>query len=332
MRPLIWQAAAALLAFSLQARAAEGYSGRPEVRKFVAEMVEKHGFARRELDTVFARARRQPAVLRAMVPSAESPQRSWQVYRGIFVSPERIDAGVRFRQANAQVLARASAAYGVPEEVIVAIIGIETVYGRNLGNYRVIDALATLAFDFPQRADYFRGELEQYLLYAREEGVQVLAPKGSYAGAMGIPQFMPGTYRRFAVDFDGDGRRDLWGSAADIAGSVANFLREHGWRTGQPAALRAQVGGEAFRPLLEAPIKPARPAGELASFGVTLPEAVPAELPSVLVELQTPGQAPEYWVGFDNFYALTRYNRSSFYAVSVLELARAIDEAYKAGK
>jgi membrane-bound lytic murein transglycosylase B len=309
-----------------------GYAARPEVREFVAEMVDKHGFSREELDRIFSAARPQRTILRAMLSPAESPQRSWLAYRALFVTPQRIEAGVRFRESNAGALARASASYGVPEEIVVAIIGIETVYGRNLGNYRVIDALATLAFDFPERRDFFRGELEQYLLYAREEGIQALALKGSYAGAIGIPQFMPGTYRRFAVDFDGDGRRDLSHSAADAIGSVANFLKEHGWQAGQPIAVPARVSGDAYRALIEEGIKPSVPVLALGAFGVSVAESLPPGSLCTVIELQTPGHAPEYRVGLDNFYALTRYNRSSLYALSVQELAHAIEQAYRASR
>jgi membrane-bound lytic murein transglycosylase B len=325
-------AAVALLAFALACAGAEGYAGREEVQRFVADMVDKHGFDRRELELLFARVRRQTSVLRAMTPPAEAPQRSWQAYRSMFINPQRVEAGRRFREANGVALERASAAYGVPETIILAIIGVETVYGRNTGTYRVAEALATLAFDFPPRADYFRSELEQFLLYARDERVDVLGVRGSFAGAIGIPQFMPGSYRRFAVDFDGDGRRDLVSSPADAIGSVANFLREHGWRPGEPVAVRTQVTGDAYRSLVEAGIKPAYRPAELAAAGVSVPEDIPADRLCALLELQTPGKPNEYWIGFDNFFVVTRYNRSTFYALSVLELARALENASSAGR
>lgn len=328
LRPL---AAAGLLSLAFQAPAAENYGSRADVRQFISEMVEKHGFVRRELNSLFSRARYQPGIIRAMSLPAESPQRSWGGYRATFVNRERIEAGIRFHELHAETLARASALYGVPAHIIVAIIGIETVYGRNLGAFRVIDALATLAFDYPPRAEFFRSELESYLLYARETGIDVLNLKGSYAGAIGLPQFMPGSYRRFAVDFDGDGRRDLSGSAADAIGSIANFLREHGWKRGQPIALPARVTGERFRPLVQAGIKPSYFVGNLEAFGVMLDQAPAPDLACALVELETPGSAPEYWVGLENFYALTRYNHSSYYAISVVELAREIAASQKHG-
>ena len=234
----------------------QGFAAREEVRRFIDDMVGQHGFARHELVTLFAKARHQPSVIRAMTTPAESVPRSWQSYRGRFLTAARIEAGVRFRERHALALEQAAQRYGVPEEIIVAIIGVETVYGRNVGGYRVIDALATLAFDFPPRAEYFRGELEQFLLHARQEGIDILSLKGSYAGAIGIPQFMPGSYRRFAVDFDGDGRRDLSGSPVDALGSVANFLKEHGWLRAQPVAFAARIQAERYRPLLASGINP----------------------------------------------------------------------------
>lgn len=308
--------------FPAVAAAQANFAGREDVRLFVDEMVTRHGFKQRELSELFRRTRHQASVLRAMTPPADAPQRSWQNYRALFVNPQRVEAGGQFWARNDRALARAAAEYGVPEEVIVAIIGVETVYGRNLGTYRVIDSLSTLAFDFPRRAEYFRGELEHFLLYARDAGVDIFSVKGSYAGAIGIPQFMPGSYRRFAVDFDGDGQTDLAGSAADAIGSVANFLREHGWRRGERALAPARVSGERWRALADAGIKPLYLAGDLAGFGVAADADLPPDMPCALIELETPGQGSEFRVGMNNFYVVTRYNRSSFYAVSVLDLAR----------
>jgi len=303
------------------------YGQRAEVRQFIAEMVERHGFAPRDLRKLFSQARYQPAIIRAMTPPPEAPVKSWRAYRALFVGRERIEAGARFRERHDAALARAAQEFGVPAEIIVAIIGVETVYGRNMGTHRMIDSLATLAFDFPRRSEFFRSELESFLLYARESGIDVLAAQGSYAGAFGIPQFMPSSYRRFAVDYDGDGRRDLNASPVDAIGSVANFLREHGWEAGRPIAAPAQVSGESFRKLIDAGIKPVYRVADLAAFGVGVSEPLPPDAGCALVELETPGQASEYWVGLQNFYALTRYNRSSFYAIAVLELARAIVQA-----
>jgi membrane-bound lytic murein transglycosylase B len=322
-----------MLAFALSsclsagAEAAGHYAGRDDVRRFIAEMVRKHGFAPSELRRLFSRARFQPAVIAAITPPAEPRAKSWQAYRALFLTPERIEAGVEFRERQREALARAADTFGVPEEIIVAIIGVESVYGRNTGNYRVIDALSTLAFDYPPRAEFFRAELENFLLYARDAGINTLALKGSYAGAIGIPQFMPGSYRRYAVDLDGDGKDDLSGSFADAIGSVANFLKAHGWETGQPVAYPAQVRGDSYRTLIDAGIKPGTRYGDLANFGVSAAGDAAANAPCALIELNTPDEPSEYLVGLTNFYVLTRYNRSSMYAAAVLELAQAVKSA-----
>jgi membrane-bound lytic murein transglycosylase B len=320
-------AAAALLAAGIGGAAAQGggYGGRSDVQAFVAEMVERHGFGRRDLDQFFGRVRHQPSVIRAMTPQVKGA-RSWQQYRARFLSRERIDGGAAFWSRHEALLARASEVYGVPPQIIVAIIGVETEYGRIMGDYRVADALSTLAFDYPRRAEFFRGELAEFLLLAREMNGDALAFRGSFAGAVGLPQFMPGSYRRYAVDFDGDGRRDLRGSAADAIGSVANFLVQHGWQPGAPIAVPAAVPVDA-RGLADGRVEATRTAAELRIAQVDFAADIDDSQPSVLVELDSVDADPVYWVGFDNFYVITRYNRSSFYAVSVLELAQAIQAA-----
>ncbi len=313
---------------TVSADAALQYARREDVRQFIAEMVHRHGFVGKELRTLFGRARFQPSIIKAITPPTEPRAKSWQAYRALFLTPQRIEAGVEFRERHREALARAVELYGVPEEIIVAIIGVETVYGRNTGNYRVIDALTTLAFDYPPRAEFFRNELENFLLYARDAGIDTLGLKGSYAGAIGIPQFMPGSYRRYAVDLDGDGKQDLSGSFADAIGSVANFLQAHGWETGQPVAFAAAVQGENYRNLIDAGIKPTYRYGDLADFGVSAPGETQADAPCALIELATPDEASQYLAGFTNFYVLTRYNRSSLYAAAVLELAQAVKSVY----
>lgn len=310
------------------------FASKPEVRQFIEAMVAQHGFMRRELETLFSKAEYRPDIIRAMTPPLEAPARSWQAYRAMFVNAQRIDAGLRFRALNAAALQRAAAEFGVPEEIILAIIGVETVYGRNMGRYRVIDALSTLAFDFPRRAEFFRAELESFLLFARESRMDALAIRGSYAGAIGIPQFMPGSYRRFAVDYDGDGRADLVESPADAIGSVANFLRSHGWMPGQPVAFKANVEGDDWKKLVAAGVKPAWRIADLPAMGVAMaPQSTAGLAPdtlATLVELETAGQATAFWVGLQNFYALTRYNRSNFYAIAVLEFSQALREGFPA--
>jgi membrane-bound lytic murein transglycosylase B len=313
---------------AVAASAATPYAQRADVRQFIDEMVDRHGFVRKELRTLFSRARFQPAIIKAITPPAEPRARSWQAYRALFLTPQRIEAGAEFRARHALALARATELYGVPEEIIVAIIGVETVYGRNTGGYRVIDALATLAFDYPPRAEFFRAELEHFLLYARDASIDTLSLKGSYAGAIGIPQFMPGSYRRYAVDLDGDGRQDLSGSFADAIGSVANFLKAHGWETGQPVAFPVEVQGEKYRKLVDAGIKPTYRCGDFAGFDVSTGGPANPDAPCALIELATPSEASQYLAGLNNFYVLTRYNRSSLYAAAVLDLAQAVKSAY----
>lgn len=299
------------------------YVNRPEARAFIAAMVEKHGFVERELKRLFAGAYRQPAILKAIRPPESPRSRSWRAYRAIFVDDAHLTAGRRFMQRHAAALARAERDYGVPAEIVTAIIGVETFYGRNTGKWRVIDALATLAFDYPPRADFFRAELEAYLLFVRDAGLDVFGVKGSYAGAIGIPQFMPGSYRRWAVDFDGDGAISLRANPVDAIGSVANFLKAHGWLAGEPILFRTQVGTADVSAFAAAGLKPQWSLAQLAAAGVsvhavTLPQP---DTPVSLIELETPDEKSEYRAGLENFFVLTRYNRSSFYASAVNDLA-----------
>ena len=322
------------LAFSvcafLFASAAQGappqkpYAKREDVQGFIRRMVEQHAFVERELKFLFSRARREPAILAAILPPKDARARAWQAYRARFVNDARVAEGSEFWRRNAAALERAAEEHGVPEEIIVAIIGVETGYGRQMGSWRVIDALSTLAFDYPPRADFFRSELEQYLLFAREHGVDVFSVRGSYAGAIGIPQFMPGSYRRYAVDFDGDGAADLRASAADAIGSVANFLAHHGWRRGERVQLPARVTGAAHRALLEAGIEPRTGLDELKRYGVETRTGLAVDTPVALIELESAGAPSEYRLGLRNFYVLTRYNRSVLYASAVYDLAQEI--------
>jgi peptidoglycan lytic transglycosylase B len=306
------------------------YPNRKEVKEFVAEMVKKHGFNRKELTRVLAQAQYQPAIVRAMDQPPESALGSWQAYRAIFIRPERIEAGAQFWNRNAETLKRAADEFGVSEDVIVGIIGVETTFGRNIGTYRVIDALATLAFDYPKRGAYFRIELEHYLVFSRDQGIDPLRVKGSYAGAIGIPQFMPGSYRRFAVDFDGDGQINLATSPADAIGSIGNFLKSHGWVRGQPVAFGAEASGEAWRKLAGSGIVPAIRFADLRSYGLKTAAALPDDTLCALIELESPGQPSELRVTLQNFFVLTRYNRSNLYAAAVLDLGAEIARARSA--
>ncbi len=305
------------------AAAAPGtFASDPAVIDFARDMEQRHGFNADALLKQFGQSGPNAKVLQLIKPPASPTQRSWERYRPRFLNSIRIDGGVRFWQENSTALTRARAMYGVPEEVIVAIIGVETVYGRNTGSFSVMEALATLAFNYPRRADFFREELEQFLLLARENNMEATTIKGSFAGAIGIPQFMPGSQRRYAVDFDGDQHVDLSNSVEDAIGSVARFLEQHGWQAGQPVAVPAQMNGEPDRSLIEAGIRPSLKASDLAQRGIT--GNVDSEATLTLIDLVSPGRATEYWLGYENFYVITRYNRSSFYAMSVFQLAEEI--------
>jgi membrane-bound lytic murein transglycosylase B len=305
------------------AAAAPGtFASDPAVIDFARDMEQRHGFNADALLKQFGQSGPNAKVLQLIKPPASPTQRSWERYRPRFLNSIRIDGGVRFWQENSTALTRARAMYGVPEEVIVAIIGVETVYGRNTGSFSVMEALATLAFNYPRRADFFREELEQFLLLARENNMEATSIKGSFAGAIGIPQFMPGSQRRYAVDFDGDQHVDLSNSVEDAIGSVARFLEQHGWQAGQPVAVLAQMSGEPDRSLIEAGIRPSLKASDLAQRGIT--GNVDSEATLTLIDLVSPSRATEYWLGYENFYVITRYNRSSFYAMSVFQLAEEI--------
>jgi peptidoglycan lytic transglycosylase B len=310
---------------------AHTYAGRPEVRTLIDELVAEHGFDRAALAAAFAQARFQPQIVAAMQrPLVEPPK--WFEYAPPFLAAARVDGGVAFWSRHAEALARAEATYGVPAEIIVAIIGVETYYGRNTGRHRAIDALSTLAFDYPRRASFFRGELKQFLLLARDLGISPLVPKGSFAGALGVPQFMPGSYRNFAVDFDGDGRADLWHSADDAIGSVANFLARHDWQPGQPVLLAAAIDAanrDVVVRRLDGGLSERRSLDAWSADGVTATAAPvdlgPEPVGLLLLEEAGPGvDAATYWIACQNFYVITRYNRSRLYAAAVYELANAL--------
>lgn len=297
---------------------------RPEMEQFVDEMAARHGYDAWQLRRLMQQVQPRPSIIRAM--STPGTARPWHEYRRRIVDPTRIDHGVRFWQANAAALERAKAQYGVPEELIVATIGVETLYGRNMGSFRVLDALSTLAFDYPPRAEFFRGELEQYLLLAREAGLDALSVRGSYAGAIGIPQFLPSSYRKYAIDFDGDGRRDLVRSAADAIGSVANYYRSFGWIAGAPVIVSAESGEAELGPLLAAGIKPHTKVRDLRSRGLAIAEPVDEDAEATVFHVQLES-GPKLLLGLNNFYVITRYNRSINYAMAVWELATAIKAA-----
>jgi membrane-bound lytic murein transglycosylase B len=325
--------AAALASLALAAAAqpaASPYSARPEVRAFIADLVSRHGFVDQELVRLFSRVRPVEPILDAIASPSEKV-RSWQDYRALFLTDRRIAGGVAFWKKHRGALERAEREFGVPAEYVVAIIGVETLYGQNTGRWRVVEALATLAFDYPPRANFFRQELEHYLLLARDEGLDVFRLRGSYAGAFGIPQFMPGSARRYAVDYDGSGSIDLSRSPTDAIGSVANFLKQHGWKTGAEVQVPALVSGDAWREFATGSVEARHPVAQLSAAGVQLEGVAAPEEKASLVELATPGLESEFRVGLHNFYVLTRYNRSTLYASVAHDLARAVRAAYEPG-
>lgn len=288
-----------------------------ERRAFVQDMVERHGFARPVLERALRETKFIGSIIRAMdAPSTALP---WHEFRARHVNDARIAGGLKFWNENAELLERAAATYQVPPEIIVATIGIETMYGRRTGNVNVMDALATLAFGYPRRADFFRGELEQFLLLARENDWKLNAVKGSFAGAIGIPQFIPSSYRKYAVDFDGDGHRDLR-QVADAIGSVGHYYRQFGWQQGATVVVPVDVGNTVLEPLLAAGIAPHTTVADFRRHGVVPLEPVAGDALATLIVTETE-VGPRYWLGLNNFYVITRYNRSINYAMVVQELA-----------
>ncbi len=301
------------------------FATRDEVQAFIGDMATRHGFDATALDRAFSRIRPLPAVIAAIKPPADPGVRSWQAYRARFIEPRRIAAGTRFWRDNAAVLRAANERFDIPEEIIVAIIGIESVYGRNVGRFETMAALATLAFDYPPRAALFRGELEALLLLARDEGRNPLSYRGSYAGALGLPQFLPSSLRQWGTDFDENGRVDL-ATAHDAIGSVATFLYAHGWQPNEPLVAPVELAPAATPQLLiDEGIRPVRLPAEMAALGVQAKNA--AERPAALIDLVTPDAPTEYWLGYQNFFVITRYNRSSFYAMTVIQFAEALKAA-----
>ena len=319
-----------LLLLILPATAWASYAERPEVQSFMRELVKRHGFVESELKRVFARVKRADPVLEAISRPAERV-RTWEEYRTALLTDRRVAEGLEFWKKYRRTLERAEKKYGVAPEYVVAIIGVETFYGRNTGNWRVVDALTTLAFDYPPRSGFFRNELEQYLLFARNAGVDVFSVRGSYAGAIGLPQFMPSSTRAYAVDFDGNGHIDLQKSRSDAIGSVANFLKVHGWQRDADVLVNARVAGDAWRPFAEG-LEPKHSMVALREAGIEFDSPQPAGAPVVLVELASGARPSDFRVGLRNFYVITRYNRSAFYAAAVADLARALRQGYDLGR
>jgi membrane-bound lytic murein transglycosylase B len=317
------------------------YASREDAMRAADDIARRFDLNDQWVREAIGQARYLPRVARLMLPAPKGTAKNWQVYRSRFVEPIRIRAGVRFWQENRAALARAEHEYGVPAAVIVGILGVETVYGQQMGNFRVIDALSTLAFDYPgsapraqARSEYFKSELAQFLLFASRTGTDPLVPLGSYAGAMGMPQFMPSNWTRFGVDFDGAGQVDLVHSAADAIGSVANYLHAFGWHPGMPSTY--PVSFDAAKLNLPALLGPdILPTFDVAGFtangAVLQGDALRNPGPLALIELENGDDGPSYVAGTENFYVITRYNHSSYYAMAVLDLGQAVQAAMAAG-
>jgi membrane-bound lytic murein transglycosylase B len=296
----------------------------PKVQAFIDTMVEQHQFDREQLSDTLGDAELKQSILDAIARPAEKTK-SWAEYREIFITPERIRAGAQFWADNEETLTKVSESTGVPIEMLVGIIGVETYFGRITGSFRVLDALATLAFHYPPREKFFRRELEEYLLLVREEGMMPTDATGSYAGAMGRPQFMPSSYRAYAVDATGDGKRDIWNDWTDVAGSIANYFLEHGWKPGQEVAAQASLGGSWQGPVPkpENTLKPSETVASLSRKGVMFVTSLPGDSKSELLTYEGP-DGLEHWVGFHNFFVITRYNRNVMYALAVHQLGQEI--------
>jgi membrane-bound lytic murein transglycosylase B len=304
-----------------------GYLGRPQVQDFVSRVSARNGIPCAEIELALGQIEPQARALELISAPAER-KTPWHQYRKIFLNVARQEAGAEFWRRNREALARAESVYQVPAEIIVAIIGVETFYGRNMGNFPVLDTIATLAFDYPPRSPFFSEELEHFLLLRRERDVEVSNAVGSYAGAMGLGQFIPSSYRNFAVDFDRDGRRNLFESEDDAIGSVANYFREHGWVQGTPVVTEVDVRGDGYQRLLGRGLELTITPEELRDAGILHPD-LPRQGPASFFELE--GERGKlYIVGHNNFYVITRYNRSPMYALAVYELSKAIRKTFQA--
>lgn len=303
----------------------------PGAEEFAARAAAEYQLDSEEIMALLHDARFKQSIVDAISRPAEA--KPWYEYRPIFITDRRIRGGIEFWRENQALISQAADRFGVDPEVIVAIIGVETFYGRNTGGYRVLDALTTLSFYYPDigndRSDFFSRELMQFLLLGNEESLPLREVNGSYAGAMGMGQFMPSSYREYAVDLDGDGRRDLWSSMADVIGSVANYLHRHGWEPGQPVAWPAVARPDALMDVVAArDFRPQQSVAELAAAGFSADQPLAPDLPAAVVRLEE-ADGDGYWLTFKNFYVITRYNRSPLYAMAVYELSQAIHAGFE---
>lgn len=310
------------------APASGSFLEREGVRTFIDDVSVREDFNAAELRGLFKDVERRDEVLEAIAEPAEDLP--WHRYRPIFITDARIGDGVEFLHDNADLLARAEREYGVPPAIVTAIIGVETFYGRHKGRFPVLDTLATLAFEYPPRSDFFRRELEQFLMLTRDEGIDPRTVRGSYAGAMGMPQFISSSYRHYAIDFDNNGRRDLWDSNADVIGSIAAYLADHGWQRGEPIAHMVRPADDDWRDLTSDNLEPRVDGGALRAAGLAVEPPVNGDERVLVFALETEDE-PEVWVGRRNFYAITRYNHSELYAMAVYQLAERIRRGAAAG-
>ncbi len=312
--------------FSVSHATPKPFNQRPEVKRYINHLAKKYDFDRAKLNNLFANVTIDDRVIALMKRPYEA--KSWAVYRKHFLTKQRIDGGVKFWQQHAKTLAQAQRKYGVPPSIIVAIIGVESRYGNIQGKFSVFNTLATLAFAYPKRAKFFRNELTQFLLFTREDKVDPLSIKGSYAGAMGQPQFMPSSYRHYAVDFSGNGKRDLANNPQDVIGSIANYLKENGWQRGKPIATQAMINGQKYRQLNLKIRKPTYTTTTLAKYGIKPTGKVNSAAKIKLIKLNGMSGAGPHWLGYYNFYVITTYNPSNQYAMAVYQLSQAIKKAY----
>ncbi len=332
MRTGIWQAGLAALALVSGHSQAGDFSQYEELTAMIEQLEADKVYAPGELTGIFSTVTRQDKILELIAKPAEK-SKEWKDYRPIFMTEGRVSAGLAFWDQYRDALTRAEQTYGVPASMILAILGVETKFGANKGGYKVIEALSTLGFDYPPRAPFFRKELREFLVLSKQSGMDPLAVQGSYAGAMGFPQFMPSSWRRLAVDFDGDGRIDLINSPVDAIGSIANYFKSNGWRSGEPVVVRAHIQGQDYDSATTSKeLKTVSTLGELARQGLSprdpLAQPTPASTAASGLRLQGMNGG-EFWIGFNNFFVITTYNRSILYAMAAHQLAEALDTARK---
>jgi len=302
----------------------------PDVQKFISEMVQQHDFNKKQLEQLFSQVKIKQKILDAMSRPAEK-SKAWYEYRKIFVNKKRIKGGVKFWQDNKDIIAYAEKVYGIAPEIMVSIIGVETYYGRLQGNYRVMDALSTLAFRYPKRSKFFRSELKHFLLMSQQQNFEPLTKSGSYAGAMGMGQFMPSSFQEYAIDFNGDGKKNIWNNNADAIGSVANYFKRHGWQRDQPVTDKVSLGKNysiTMKDRCKRSCKPKLTIADYKNKGIQGKTSLSDNSKAILLILKQK-QRKEYWLGYNNFYVISRYNHSTLYSMAVYQLSQEIKQAYK---